>query len=504
MAGPSRTTPTGPSLFDAPDLGERSAAAGAPLAVRMRPRELGELLGQADLLAPGSPLRRLIEGSGASSIILWGPPGTGKTTIASLVSRASGRHFVELSAVTAGVKDVRAAIDTARMSAQPTVLFIDEVHRFTRTQQDALLPGVENGWVTLVAATTENPSFSVVGPLLSRSLLLTLGPLGDEEVGTLLDRAVADERGLGGRVALTAQARADLVRFAGGDARRALTYLEAASSGVGSAASAEDPATVTEQDVATAVQRALVRYDRQGDQHYDVISAFIKSVRGSDVDAALHYLARMIEAGEDPRFIARRLVILASEDIGLADPSALGVASAAMTAAASIGLPEARLPLAQATIHLALAPKSNAVIRAIDAAQADVRAGRIGAVPAHLRDGHFAGAAQPGRCRLPVPARRSQRGPGPAVRARRGPWPALLRAHRPRSRGPDRRRAGPAAGGPHPLRRPPGPRALIAPLAPALRRREARRGVDHGCWSHGQVVPGAGLPGSPDWRVRGW
>ena len=396
MAGPSRTTPTGPSLFDAPDLGERSAAAGAPLAVRMRPRELGELLGQADLLAPGSPLRRLIEGSGASSIILWGPPGTGKTTIASLVSRASGRHFVELSAVTAGVKDVRAAIDTARMSAQPTVLFIDEVHRFTRTQQDALLPGVENGWVTLVAATTENPSFSVVGPLLSRSLLLTLGPLGDEEVGTLLDRAVADERGLGGRVALTAQARADLVRFAGGDARRALTYLEAASSGVGSAASAEDPVTVTEQDVATAVQRALVRYDRQGDQHYDVISAFIKSVRGSDVDAALHYLARMIEAGEDPRFIARRLVILASEDIGLADPSALGVASAAMTAAASIGLPEARLPLAQATIHLALAPKSNAVIRAIDAAQADVRAGRIGAVPAHLRDGHFAGAANQG------------------------------------------------------------------------------------------------------------
>jgi putative ATPase len=362
----------------------------------MRPRDLAELLGQGDLVAPGSPLRRLIEGSGASSIILWGPPGTGKTTIASLVSRASGRRFVELSAVTAGVKDVRAAIDTARMSGVPTVLFIDEVHRFTRTQQDALLPGVENGWVTLVAATTENPSFSVVSPLLSRSLLLTLRSLTDEEVASLLDRAVADERGLAGRVTLTEDARADLVRYAGGDARRALTYLEAAAEGVASAHPGQDGAqtvpTVTAEQVGIAVQRALVRYDRTGDQHYDVISAFIKSIRGSDVDAALHYLARMVEAGEDPRFIARRLVILASEDIGLADPGALSVATAAMTSAAQIGLPEARLPLAQATIHLALAPKSNAVIRAIDAAQADVRAGRVGQVPAHLRDGHYPNA----------------------------------------------------------------------------------------------------------------
>ncbi len=411
MPGPTRTTPSGPSLFDAPGLGERSVDATAPLAVRMRPRDLSELVGQGDLVAPGSPLRRLIDGSGASSVILWGPPGTGKTTIASLVSRAAGRRFVEMSAVTAGVKDVRAAIDTARMSGVPTVLFIDEVHRFTRTQQDALLPGVENGWVTLVAATTENPSFSVVSPLLSRSLLLTLSSLTDEQVGELLDRAVEDPRGLAARVTLAPEARADLIRYSGGDARRALTYLEAAAEGVegisraqahgatdGAASAPDDAAAtplpvVTAEHVGVAVQRALVRYDRTGDQHYDVISAFIKSVRGSDVDAALHYLARMIEAGEDPRFIARRLVILASEDIGLADPSALGVATAAMTSAAQIGLPEARLPLAQATIHLALAPKSNAVIRAIDAAQADVRAGRVGPVPAHLRDGHYPNAA---------------------------------------------------------------------------------------------------------------
>ena len=373
--------------------------AAAPLAVRMRPKDLSELVGQADLVAPGSPLRRLIDGSGASSVILWGPPGTGKTTIAALVSGAAGRRFVELSAVTAGVKDVRAAIDTARMSGVPTVLFIDEVHRFTRTQQDALLPGVENGWVTLVAATTENPSFSVVSPLLSRSLLLTLSSLTDEQVGQLLDRAVDDPRGLAGRVELSPGARADLIRYSGGDARRALTYLEAAAEGVVGAVPAGEPEgdgtppVITAEQVGVAVQRALVRYDRTGDQHYDVISAFIKSVRGSDVDAALHYLARMIEAGEDPRFIARRLVILASEDIGLADPSALGVATAAMTSSAQIGLPEARLPLAQATIHLALAPKSNAVIRAIDAAQADVRAGRVGQVPAHLRDGHYPNAA---------------------------------------------------------------------------------------------------------------
>ena len=232
MPGTPRADQSGPSLFDAPGLADRSTQGTAPLAVRMRPQELGELVGQGELLAPGSPLSRLIDGSGASSVILWGPPGTGKTTIAALVSRAGGRRFVELSAVTAGVKDVRAAIDAARMSGVPTVLFIDEVHRFTRTQQDALLPGVENGWVTLVAATTENPSFSVVSPLLSRSLVLTLRSLSDDEVGILLDRAVADPRGLGGRVRLAQGARADLVRYAAGDARRALTYLEAAAQGV--------------------------------------------------------------------------------------------------------------------------------------------------------------------------------------------------------------------------------------------------------------------------------
>lgn len=394
MAGSGRTTPSGPSLFDPPDLGQRAADADAPLAVRMRPRTIDELVGQAGLVAPGSPLRRLIDGSGASSVILWGPPGTGKTTIASLVSRAAGRRFVELSAVTAGVKDVRSAIDTARMSGVPTVLFIDEVHRFTRTQQDALLPGVENGWVTLVAATTENPSFSVVSPLLSRSLLLTLTSLTDADVGHLLDRAVFDERGLAGRVDLDAQARSDLIRYSGGDARRALTYLEASADGLPAAAQAsETRPRITAEHVAVAVQRALVRYDRTGDQHYDVISAFIKSVRGSDVDAALHYLARMIEAGEDPRFVARRLVILASEDIGMADPTALSVATAAMTGAAQIGLPEARLLLAQATIHLALAPKSNAVLAAIDAAQSDIRSGRVDPVPAHLRDGHYPNSA---------------------------------------------------------------------------------------------------------------
>ncbi|MCW2752714.1 MAG: Recombination protein MgsA, partial [Marmoricola sp.] len=266
-----------------------------------------------------------------------------------------------------------------------TVLFVDEVHRFSKTQQDALLPSVENRWVTLVAATTENPFFSIISPLLSRSLLLTLEPLTDDDVSGVVDAALVDERGLGGSVTLADDAREHLLRLAGGDARRALTYLEAG------AGAAED-GVVTLPALEKAVDRAAVRYDRQGDQHYDVISAFIKSVRGSDVDASLHYLARMIEAGEDPRFIARRLVILASEDIGLAHPSALTTAVAAAQAVQLIGMPEARLNLAQATIELALAPKSNAVIMAIDAASADVRAGKIGSVPPHLRDAHYPGS----------------------------------------------------------------------------------------------------------------
>jgi len=387
---------TGPDLFESA-ADERG---GGPLAARMRPQSLAELVGQRHLLAEGSPLRRLVDGDDrAVSLILYGPPGTGKTTIAHLVSRATGRRFAELSAVTAGVKDVRAVIEDARrrlgMGESETVLFVDEVHRFSKTQQDALLPAVENGWVVLIAATTENPHFAIVSPLLSRSLLMTLKPLEDDDVADLVQRAVADERGLGGAVVLTDEALGAIVRLAGGDARRGLTILDAAAAGASGdvgATAAEGAATVDADAVARAVDRAAVRYDRDGDQHYDVASAFIKSIRGSDVDAALHYLARMIEAGEDPRFIARRLVIHASEDVGMADPSALQTAVAALEASAFVGLPEARLPLAQAVIHLATAPKSNAVIVAIDEAIADIRAGRIGTVPPHLRDSHYAGA----------------------------------------------------------------------------------------------------------------
>jgi putative ATPase len=379
----------------------------APLAVRMRPRTLDELVGQQHLLATGSPLRRLVEGDQPMSLLLWGPPGSGKTTIAAIVSGQTNRHFVEVSAVAAGVKEVRAAIDGARTrlarSGQETVLFVDEVHRFSKAQQDALLPGVENRWVTLVAATTENPFFSVISPLLSRSLLLTLEPLEDDDVRGVVVSALSDERGLDGKMTLEPDALEHLVRLAGGDARRALTYLEAAAGAAGvvstSSTSGRPAGEVVTIDLATtetAVDRAAVRYDRQGDQHYDVISAFIKSIRGSDADAALHYLARMVEAGEDPRFIARRLVILASEDIGLADPTALTTAVAAAQAVQLIGMPEGRLNLAQAVIHLALAPKSNAVIKAIDAASADVRAGKIGAVPSHLRDAHYAGSKKIG------------------------------------------------------------------------------------------------------------
>lgn len=410
------------------------SASRAPLAVRMRPRTIDEVLGQEHLLTPGSPLRVLAGENagpaGPSSVILYGPPGTGKTTLAHVIARAPGRKFVELSAITAGVKDVRAVMDQALldrdMYGTTTVLFLDEIHRFTKAQQDALLPGVENRWVILVAATTENPSFSIISPLLSRSLLLRVHSLEQSDIERLIDRALADPRGFDGAAVIDEDARAHLAAVSGGDARRSLTSLEAAAAiafseaeqaSAESARSAEDsadlvdsadtagesgeksvepaaPVRITLAHAVEAVDRAAIRYDRSGDQHYDVVSAFIKSMRGSDADAAVHYLARMLEGGEDPRFVARRIMILASEDIGLADPQALQVATAAAQSVALVGMPEARIILSQAVIYCALAPKSNAAYNAINRAIADVRAGASGQVPVHLRDAHYAGAKQ--------------------------------------------------------------------------------------------------------------
>lgn len=404
------------------------SASRAPLAVRMRPRTIDEVLGQEHLLTPGAPLRVLAGENagpaGPSSVILYGPPGTGKTTLAHVIARAPGRKFVELSAITAGVKDVRAVMDQALLDRDmygiTTVLFLDEIHRFTKAQQDALLPGVENRWVILVAATTENPSFSIISPLLSRSLLLRVHSLEQSDIERLIDRALADPRGFGGAAVIDADARAHLAAVSGGDARRSLTSLEAAAAiafseaeqaSAESGSSAEDsedpagesgekgpelaaPVRITLAHAVEAVDRAAIRYDRSGDQHYDVVSAFIKSMRGSDADAAVHYLARMLEGGEDPRFVARRIMILASEDIGLADPQALQVATAAAQSVALVGMPEARIILSQAVIYCALAPKSNAAYNAINRAIADVRAGAAGQVPVHLRDAHYAGAKQ--------------------------------------------------------------------------------------------------------------
>jgi putative ATPase len=386
----------GQTLFEAaeepgvPGLAPGRAGARPPLAARLRPQSVADVVGQQHLLDPGGPLVRLLASGAGSSVVLHGPPGTGKTSLALLLSQQAHAHFVELSAVNAGVAQVRSAIGEARerlrRHGEPTVLFIDEVHRFSRTQQDALLPAVENGWVTLVAATTENPSYSLVSPLLSRSLVLELHPLDAPALQALLERALTHPDGLAGTVTLDPGAAEHLVRLAAGDGRRLLTLLEAA---------AADRTHVDVADVEQVAQRVALRYDRVGDQHYDVASALIKSIRGSDVDASLHYLARMAEAGEDPRFLARRLVILASEDVGLADPQALPLAVAAAQAVALVGWPEARIVLAHAVIALALAPKSNSVVVAIDAALDDVRRHGGGPVPDHLRSSHPPGYRYP-------------------------------------------------------------------------------------------------------------
>ncbi len=367
-----------------------------PLAWRMRPRDLREYTGQDHIIGPDTPLRRAIEEDRLHSLILYGPPGSGKTSLAAVIANATAATFVRLSAVSAGVKDVRRVLDEAvkaREEGQGTVLFIDEIHRFNKSQQDALLPGVEDGVVVLIGATTENPFFEVNSPLISRSRMYVLKPLADAEVQEILRRAGADvDRGLGGEgVDVDEGVPLLLAKAAGGDARAALNALETAVR----TAAADDGKLSIELARRIAGGRALV-YDKGGDAHYDVTSAFIKSLRGSDPDAAVYWLARMIDAGEDPKFIARRMVIFASEDIGNADPHALMLATAAADAVQFVGLPECRLNLAQAALYLAVAAKSNAVIKAINAAAKDVRTGSGYEVPAHLRDAHYSGAKKLG------------------------------------------------------------------------------------------------------------
>ena len=379
-----------PTLFD--HGWEERGAQHAPLAARLRPHRLDELVGQDHLVGPGTVLRRSIESDHLPSMVLWGPPGCGKTTLARIIAAESQAHFVAISAVAAGVADLRKAIqeasDRLKQTGQRTILFIDEIHRFNKSQQDAVLPYVEDGTVILIGATTENPSFEVIGPLLSRSRVYALHPLAEEQMAALLDRALTDqERGLGSmQVSLEPAARDYLVNMAGGDARSMLTTLELAASATPPAADADGARTITLATLEDALQRRAYQYDKSGDAHYDTISAFIKSIRGSDPDAGLYWLARMVEAGEHPMFIVRRLVILAAEDVGLADPQALVVATACQQAVHFIGMPEGMLPLAECVVYLATAPKSNSAYLAYQKAAEDVRNHGQLPVPLHLRN----------------------------------------------------------------------------------------------------------------------
>jgi putative ATPase len=370
-----------------PGLFRTRHSATQPLADRMRPRSLDDVVGQAHLLAPGRLLQQLATKGALHSIILWGPPGSGKTTIARLLTEASGAVFKSISAVTAGVADLRDAVESARraleIEGKPTVLFIDEIHRWNRAQQDAILPHVESGLITLIGATTENPSFEIIAPLLSRARVVVLEPLSQEDLAALVIRALESERGLGShRLTLDPEALAQLARFAGGDARRALGNLEIAAELALNAGERE----ISAEDVTEAAQHRALRYDRAGEEHYNVISAFIKSMRGSDPDAALYWMTRMVEAGEEPLFIVRRMVIFASEDIGNADPRALQVAVAVKEAVDFVGMPEGIIPLAQGVTYLACAPKSNASYRAMIAARSDARERGPLPVPLHLRN----------------------------------------------------------------------------------------------------------------------
>jgi putative ATPase len=369
-----------------------------PLAARMRPRSVEEFVGQEHFFGPGKLLRRLLQADRLSSVIFYGPPGTGKTALAYVIAAHTRCHFRPLNAVASGTKEVRDLLQEARheleATGQRTILFVDELHRFNRAQQDVLLPDVEEGRVILIGATTQNPFFAINSPLLSRSQIFTFEPLTREEVKTLLARALADrERGLGNHdVRMWPEALDFLAEISDGDARRALNALE-----VGVLSAKQQPVEFTLEVARDSIQRKVLDYDSTGDAHYDVASAFIKSMRGSDPDAAIYWLARLLEAGEDPRFIARRIVILASEDVGNADPQALVVAAAALQAVEFVGLPECQLPLAQAVTYLATAPKSNASTLAIMQAREDVRSGRTLPVPGHLRDSHYRGADQLGR-----------------------------------------------------------------------------------------------------------